>query len=418
MAPAAQARAHVLAPYLSVLRLPHAPRLVVSGFIARIPYGITPLATVLLVRKASGSFADAGAVAAAQAVGWAAIAPLQGRLVDRAGQRMLLPAATVNALMLVALVVAAHRGRDIALLAVIAAIGGAATPPLSASMRAIWVAMISDDAIRTTAFALETVVIEVGFIVGPLLIAALVVVSGPSAAVLASAGLMFCGTLALSTAPPSRDWAAGPERHGNVAGPLASVGVRTLIYVYVPTGLAFGVLAVVIPGIATSHHDPAAAGLLSAAFAAGSLAGGLWYGSRPWHGPLVRRYVILAAVFAAGLAPLLVAGGVPIMSVLLALAGASLAPVTACLSALIEDVSPPGTTTEAFSWTFTSNWTGAAIGSAVGGTVLQNSGIRPALFIAVGGAAVGAAIAAARRATLRPRQPLSGAAITAASDLR
>ena len=98
------------------------------------------------------------------------------------------------------------------------------------------------------------------------------------------------------------------------AGPLASVGMRTLVCAIVPTGLAFGVLAVVIPAIATRAREPAAAGLMSAAFAAGSLAGGLWYGSRSWGGSIVRRYLALSLLFAAGMAPLLIAGGVPIMT--------------------------------------------------------------------------------------------------------
>jgi MFS family permease len=407
----------LLAPYLSVLRLPHAARLVLSGFVARLSYGITPLATVLLVRKTTGSFADAGVVVAAQAVGWALIAPLQGRMVDRAGQGVLLPAATLNAIMLVALVVAAEGHASSAVLAAVAAVGGAATPPLSGSIRAIWASLIPEDSVRTTAFALETVVIEICFISGPLLTGALVAVSGPSAAVLASACFMFCGTLALSTARPSREWRARAGRPVRGAGPLASVGMRTLVYSIVPTGLAFGVLAVVIPAIATRAREPAAAGLMSAAFGAGSLAGGVWYGSRSWGGSIVRRYLALSLLFAAGMAPLLIAGGVPIMTVLLALAGASLAPLTACMYTLIEDVAPLGTTTEAFTWTFTANWMGAAAGSAVAGAVVQGSGIRSALMIAVGGAALGAAITTVRRRTLRFRPHVSAIAMTATSDV-
>jgi MFS family permease len=193
--------------------------------------------------------------------------------------------------------------------------------------------------------------------------------------------------------------------------------MRTLVYAIVPTGLAFGVLAVVIPAIATRAGEPATAGLMSAAFAAGSLAGGLWYGSRSWGNSIVRRYIALSMLFAAGMAPLLTAGGVPIMTVLLALAGASVAPAAACMYTLIEDVAPPGTTTEAFTWTFTANWMGAAAGSAVAGAMVQGPGIRSALMIAVGGAALGAAIVTIRRRTLRSRPRVSAIAITAARNV-
>jgi MFS family permease len=338
-------------------------------------------------------------IAAAQAIAWGAVAPAQGRLVDRFSQRVILPSGVLNALALVTLAAAADDHAGVAILAILAAIGGAATPPLSASMRAIWVAMIPDKARRNTAFALETVVMEVCFISGPLLTALLVAVDGPSAALIASAVMMSGGSLALATSTPSRAWRPSPASR-TLAGPLVAVGMRTILYAMLPTGLVFGTLAVVIPAIATEHHEPAAAGLLSAAFAAGSLLGGLWYGSREWNGPVVARYLLLAIFFAVGMVPLLVAGGIPVMCVLLALAGASLAPFTACLYALLEDVAPPGTATEAFTWMFTANWTGAAAGSAIAGAVIQNSGIRAALLIAVGGSAAGALVGGLRRHTL------------------
>ena len=84
---------------------------------------------------------------------------------------------------------------------------------------------------------------------------------------------------------------------------------------------------------------------------------------------------------------------------------------------LIDDVAPPGTTTEAFTWTFTANWMGAAAGSAVAGAAVQGSGIRSALMIAVGGAALGAAITTVRRRTLRSRPRVSAIAMTATGDV-
>jgi MFS family permease len=138
------------------------------------------------------------------------------------------------------------------------------------------------------------------------------------------------------------------------------------------------------------------------ALAAGSLLGGLLYGARTWRGSLGRRYVFLNAVFAVGMAPLIVAGAIPVMVVLMAVAGLALAPVSACAFGLIEQVAPPGTTTEAFTWLFTANMTGAAAGAAAAGTVIHSSGIRAALLIPVCGVAVSFLVALGRRRTLEP----------------
>lgn len=393
----------MLASYRPIFELPHARRLIASAFVARVPYGINPLATVLLARKATGSFADAGAVSAGLTIGWGAVAPLLGRLVDRHGQRVLLPAAAVNAMALAAMVVAAGSHAGAVLLVLLAAIAGGATPPLSGSMRALWVELIPEGATRTSVFALETIILEVCFISGPLLTGVMVAIASPGLAVIASAGLMVTGTLALTTSAPSRAWKATTTGVRNLAGPLAGPGVRTLILAIAPSGLAFGTLSVAIPAIATHRGAPATAGLLAAAFAAGSLLGGVWYGSRHWRGAVVPRYLVLATLFAAGLAPLLILPSTPVMLILLLVAGAALAPLTACEYTLIDQVAPPGTATEAFTWLFASNMAGSAAGSAVAGAIIQSSGVRPALLVAVGGAALCAPIALLRKRTLEPR---------------
>ena len=72
--------------YADVFAVPGVARIVAAGLVGRIPNGMTPLATVLLVRGEGRSYAAAGLVVAASsvanAIGW----PLWGRIVDRRGQ--------------------------------------------------------------------------------------------------------------------------------------------------------------------------------------------------------------------------------------------------------------------------------------------------------------------------------------------
>jgi MFS family permease len=411
----------LLATYRSILRQPGAPRLVITALLARLPAGINALAIVLLVRKATGSFADAGIVDAGLAIGAAIITPAQGRLVDRLGQpRVLIASAVISAAALIGLDVAVHRHIGIAVPTVLAAIGGGMQPPMSASMRALWAFLISEPARRDTAFALEAVLTEVYFIAGPLITALIVAVSSPSVAVIVSASLTVAGTIAFATSRHSRSWRAVTATR-TFAGALAGAGVRTLVLAVIPMGLAFGTLEVAMPALAGRDGDPAAAGILLGAFAGGSLIGGLLYGSRSWPGSAAQRYVFLTATFAAGMTPLIVAGAIPVMVLLVAVAGLTLAPVAACTFALIEDVAPPGTTTEAFTWVFTANMIGAAAGAAGAGAVIHSSGIRTALLIPLGGVAISFLLALARRRTLTPPRgtdipPGAGAASAAGAE--
>src|ERR687890_2854714 len=95
--------------YGALLRLPGARRPVIFSAIGSMPIGMFGLAILLLAEDASGSFAIAGRVVGAFALGNALGAVAQGRLMDRLGQtRVLRPAPVAHALARAAPLVVAH----------------------------------------------------------------------------------------------------------------------------------------------------------------------------------------------------------------------------------------------------------------------------------------------------------------------
>jgi MFS family permease len=66
-------------------------RLLPPTLIARIPDAIAATAIIVLARSVTGSYSAAGLAAGAFGVGTAASAPLAGRVLDRVGQRRVLP---------------------------------------------------------------------------------------------------------------------------------------------------------------------------------------------------------------------------------------------------------------------------------------------------------------------------------------
>src|SRR4051812_50204610 len=83
--------------YARILRAPYVMPLIVAALVARLPIGIDSIAIVLFLRERTGSYAAAGAVSAAFALGGGAGAPLSGRPVDRFGHpRVLVPPALVH----------------------------------------------------------------------------------------------------------------------------------------------------------------------------------------------------------------------------------------------------------------------------------------------------------------------------------
>src|SRR5437868_13540720 len=83
--------------YAAILRAPHMRPLFLSMLLTRLPLGLNSLATVLFLRERTGSFAIAGAAAGGFALGNAAGAPVNARLVDRFGARVLLMLAAGHA---------------------------------------------------------------------------------------------------------------------------------------------------------------------------------------------------------------------------------------------------------------------------------------------------------------------------------
>jgi MFS family permease len=408
-----------LSAYGRLVQPPGTARLMLMMLLGRIPIGIFGLAIVLLVREHSGSFADAGAASAAWAIGASIVAPVQGRLVDRFGQpAVLIPSTLLNAAAIVGVVIVAHAEGPLGLLCALAAVSGAALPPIGACMRSVWADVFADDEdVRNTAYSFDSVVAEVFFILGPVLTTVLAALGSASLALLVGAGMSFVGTLGFATGERARRWRSGhaSRRRG---GALGARGMRTLMIATIPTGTSFGVLEVAMPAFAVKEGEEAAlAGLLLAAMAIGSVAGGLWYGARSWSGPVVARYLWLHVVFTVLLLPLLVAGSMTQMGVAMALGGLFLAPTAAAGYLMIDRLTPPGTMTEATTWAMTANIAGAAIGAAVGGLVIQHADVIWALALACAGPALGTVIAVAFRRDFEPTgEP--GQAVAVASEQR
>ncbi len=401
-----------LRPYRAILRTPQVPRLVSTAVLGRLSIGMAGLALVLLVRDAGGSYALAGVVAGAFALGAGLSAPLMGRIVDRNGQTLLLlTSAVVCAAAFAGLALIAEVGPS-ALLPAIAAVAGATLPPIGACMRALWSFLLGRGSELQAAFAFEATVQEVIFILGPLLVVTLIAVASPVVAVLAIAATVLVGTCLFAATPASRTWrpAAG-ER--DWAGALRGPGVRTILGVIALLAVSFGMIEVSVPAVAEQLGSSTLSGLFLSLWSGGSMLGGLIAGTLTTGRPPERRVVVLLGLVAVGLAPLAAAvTGVLPFAACMILAGLGVAPAIACLYLLIDRSAPEGTVTEAFTWVTSAFTAGSAAGSALGGSIVQHAGPGTAFLLAVAAVSAAVMLARVRRPTLVA--PLSPALTTEA----
>jgi predicted MFS family arabinose efflux permease len=101
---------------------------------------------------------------------------------------------------------------------------------------------------------------------------------------------------------------------------------------------------------------------------------------------------------------LIAAPGLVGLGLLLALAGAAIAPMFAVLYRLLAEVADEDSVTEAYSWELTGITAGVAIGSAVGGALASGPGPRAAFVAAAAATAAGAIAGRAWSGTLRTRR--------------
>jgi predicted MFS family arabinose efflux permease len=397
--------------YARILRTPGVALIVLATLIGRLPIGISGLAILLYVEEVSDSFAAAGVCAGALALGSAAGAPFQGRLIDRRGVEMLLPLATVHAAGLLAIWLAGEAGAPVAVLAAASLVTGVAIPPLSSVLRSRWPFLLPGrPELIAGAFALDSVLIEVIFVAGPLLTTVVVATVGPQYALLVSAACVMFGTSLMLTGLTGKP---GPERAeaGRPVfglGALASPGLRTLMFASLPVGFTFGTLEVVLPAFSEAEGSKEVAGLLLAVWSAASGLSGLVWGARGGSSPLVRAHLLFAWLLPIGVAPLVLATSPVTMGLLTILAGLPIAPLIASRNQLVERVALPGTATEAFTWPLTALVAGVSLGAAAGGAVVEAGSWSSGVVLATAVSLAGAAVVLARRGTLAKPLAVSG----------
>jgi MFS family permease len=371
--------------------------------VGRLPIGISGLAILLYVEQVTGSFAEAGICAGALALGSALGAPFQGRLIDWRGERALLPLACAHATGLLLVWALGAAGVAAAGIAAAAFAAGGAIPPVTSVLRSRWPLLLSErPELLPSAYALDSVLMELIFVVGPLLTTVVVATVGPQYALAISAAAVLGGTSMLLRGLHGHERPAAPElgsrRFG--LGAMAAPGLRTLVLASLPVGFAFGTIEVVLPAFSAEQGHRELAGVLLAVWAMASGAAGLAYGAWTPRSPLTRVHLRLACLLPLASAGLVAATSPVTMALLVVLMGLPIAPLIASRNQLVERVAPRGTSTEAFTWPLTALVAGLSLGAAAGGALVEAYSWQAAVAAAVVVSAAGAALLVARRETL------------------
>jgi MFS family permease len=364
--------------YRSVLALPGMRRLVVLMFAARIPATATSMVLTLhVVLTLHRGYGAAGLVGAAGTVGIALGAPLMGRLVDAIGLR---PVVVLTSLGEGAFWLVGWMLPYPALLVVALAGGFLALPAMSLGRQAM--AALTPPEHRRTAFSLDSMSVELSFMVGPALgVLVATKVSTPIAMIAVGATILLAGAALFATDPPTRsateraETGPRPARRTWLRGPVLGVLLTFVAAIFVLVGTEVAEVAT-LRGIGQVGFT----GPVTIVMCAASLVGGLVYGAmgRSFHPALLVALLGLLCV------PVGLAGG-PWWVLALALIPTNLfcAPALTSANELITRIAPPAARGEATGLASSASTLGAAIGSPLIGAVVDHAG--PTTGFAVAG---------------------------------
>ncbi|MFJ2577665.1 MFS transporter [Kitasatospora aureofaciens] len=316
-------------------------RVLLWSLLGRLPNAMSPIGTLLLVSRNTGSVWCGSLVAGALAGGQAVGGPVVGRLADRRGQRTVgLVTALVNAVALVALVAASQRGLALGWQIAPAALIGLSVPLVGPLSRSRWVRLAAGEPELTSSMlSLDGIVDEVGFTAGPALVGLLATAASPAVGLLTAAVLSgVCASLfALHpTASPGV-----PKSHARSAERLLSTPYVLLLAGMALLGACFGSVQVGITATTEALGRPGVAGLLYGFVGCTSSFAGIATTALParWELPArLRAGTVL--LFAASCVLLFADGSLVALTAAVGFLGVAVAPQMITMFGLVERTVP------------------------------------------------------------------------------
>ncbi len=370
--------------YGPVVRNAAARNVLLLGIFIRAPFFATGVLLPLHVVQTLGhSYTAAGFVATVVTVCTSISGPWRGRLLDKRGLR---PVVAPSVLVCGSIWCVAPFVGYFPLLALVVVAGLFSVPIFTATRAAIIVAV--DEQHRRTALSLDSVGVEVSFIVGPLIALGAAAV-WPTSWVLF--GVELVGVLAGLVL-----WLANPRLAHDTATEHVPRRVwvdRRFVALCVAAAAATTVLIgseVTFLAAARSLDAVAVLGVILAAWGLGSIVGGLVYGALHRS---VSMYLLLAAL-AALTAPIALARDIPMLTLSGFVVGLLCAPTIVAGLDQLGDLVPERARGEALGWHGSAMTAGNAIGAPLAGVAIDRGGYG-AGFVTIGVIGVAAALTCA-----------------------
>jgi hypothetical protein len=368
---------------LAALRLPGVLRAFSSSCVAQLPMGALGLLLVLHTRDVTGEYAAGGLVAASYALALGISNPVLARVADARGQLGVLRIGVPLSAAAIAGQAALADGAPLVARIALALVAGAAQPPIGAYRRRLWNVLVPDDGdARHRIYATEGVLLEITYLLGPVVIVGGVGSWSTRAGLLVCAVALAVGGAAFARHPAVRALEGQPPARRDLAGALRAPGVVVVLGTFLALGVTVGSVEVGVPATLEEMGERGLTGVVLGLWGLGSIVGALLIGRAGAPDRPRRALAVLVALWGLLHGALALAGSPLALSLGILVAGATIAPTFTVLNGLLDQIALPGTLTEAVTWTATGMTLGLAAGGAAAGHLTDSAS--PAAALALG----------------------------------
>lgn len=421
-------KASVFSQYSRLFSFNGAKAFCVAGAIARSPMSMIALGIVLALNHLYNNWTIAGAMSASYVLAQAAVTPVYAKLFDRFGQRKVgVIALSAQVIAMISFACAALFKVPLVLLFVLAIVMGVTQFAFGALVRTRWAYTLraeDDDSLLNVAYALESGIDEIVFILGPILAAWLATSVHPVSQLFVpvfASGLGGAWFFSLKNTQPavlkvvevptaaaedvdvliasqkedeiSKDYVASQKQEAKRSfvdkfslkqlhnhrskkrgkNVLLYRGIIPLVLMFVVFNMSFSAFDVSVTAAMKAQGLDHFIGMQLALFACGSLVGAIIFGSHKFRGSDWSHLIVFLTVLTVGFMLMsLNIDRLMFMSVFEVLSGLCVSPIFATGNLIVKATVPEESLTEGLSWLPTASAVGCSLGSMAAGAAIDS----------------------------------------------
>lgn len=361
--------------YRQVFRAPAVRQFFLRSVPGRFGTAAASLAVVVAAQAISGSYAVAGAAAAVLAISNAICAPLGAAIATRTGQRPVLRGNAVIVLVAAVGLITAERTGSTAILIGAVTLLGIGMPQIGAVAVSRWSTLLSDPGRLRAAFAIESIMNEVTFLTGPILVSVAVAADGAALAPAGCACLIATSAALIAAArasepPRSRGASTATDRRQGSRAPALVVAAAAVVNFAI--GGFFGSAQVSVVATATSLGAADVSSAMYALMSATGIIAGFTYGAIHRTAKHARIDLVVGLACTAAVAAVAATTtSVAALAIVLLLAGSFTAPSIIAASVIVEQTTPAHQVQSVFTILTSMSSAGSATGAALAGTLIE-----------------------------------------------